>query len=46
MDYTAQLEALTEQLTSLNDVSQVVCGILGFIAGLLIVLIFTCAWRS
>lgn len=46
MDYTSQFEALTEQLASLNDVSQVVCGLFGLIAGLLIVLIFAVAWRS
>lgn len=46
MDYTVQLEALAEQLATMNDMFQVVCGILGFIAGLLLILIFTCAWRS
>lgn len=45
MDYTVQLESLITLFTSTNDLLGVLCGIFGLIAGLLIVLIFSTAWR-
>lgn len=48
-DYTSQLDTLIEQVSAIGDILdtlQIVCGIGGFVAGLILVLIFVCSWRS
>lgn len=45
VDYTAQFDLLSQQLDVIIDINQISCGILGFLGGILIVIVLSGGWR-